>query len=413
MRLLVITQYFWPEDFRINELVSELIRRGHEVTVLTGKPNYPDGKVFPEFVERPDRFSTYFGAHVLRVPMLSRGRGRVSLFLNYLSYALSTTVFGILRLQGKQFDAIFVFEPSPITVGLPAIALRRLRRWPVAFWVLDQWPEALSAMGVVKSRVGLALAARLVSFIYSRCDLILAPSKSLVSRIGSYCRDQRRIVYFPNWAESVYSDTAAVPATEIPIGVASFTVMFAGNIGEAQDFPAILDAAEQLKNNSDIRWIVVGDGRLTGWVKDEVNRRGLQERFILLGRFPLHRMPSLYKHASALLVSLKSDTILSMMIPGKAQSYLAFGLPLIGMLDGEGARVIEEADAGLTCPAGESGILAEIVLRMAGMTERERSAMGANGRAYAKREFDRDLLVNRLEGLLAKLSISHGKSVEA
>ena len=403
MRLLVVTQYFWPEDFRINDLVSEFVRRGHDVTVLTGRPNYPSGRVFSEFREQPGQFSTYEGARIMRVPMLARGRGAICLALNYLSFALSATVFGVLRLRADHFDAVLVFEPSPVTVGLPAIALRGLKKWPIAFWVLDQWPETLSAVGVIKSRFALRLIGRLVSFIYSRCDLILVPSKSLVTGIRRYCRPDQSIGYFPNWAESTYQRGAS-PATEVPVSAGAFNVMFAGNIGESQDFPTILDAAEQLASHRHIRWLIVGDGRMSSWVRKEVARRGLQEQVILLGRHAPERMPAFFRHAGALLVSLKPDPVFSITVPGKIQSYLAFGLPILGMLDGEGARVIEEADAGLTCPAGQAQALADIVLRVAAMSDASREAMGAKGQAYASEQFDRDRLVNRLDTWLVELA---------
>ena len=406
MRLLVVSHYFWPENFRINDLVAELVGRGHEVTVLTGKPNYPEGRLFPEFLENPKKFANYKGARILRVPIWPRGRGRLRLLLNYLSYVLSAILLGILRLRGEQFDAIFVFEPSPVTVGLPAIVLRRLKHCPMAFWVLDQWPETLSAVGVVKSKKVLRLVGRFVSFIYSRCDLILAQSKGLVSQIERYCDHQKPIAYFPNWVESVYGDHASTPAPEVSVQKGSFNVMFAGNIGEAQDFSSILNAAEQLKNNRDIRWLVVGDGCAAPWVKKEVSRRGLEDNFILLGQYSPDRMPSFYRHADALLVSLKSDPIFAITIPGKLQSYLAFSLPILGMLDGEGARIIEEAKVGLVNPAGDSKQLGENVLRMAAMTKKERLRMGMNGRAYSKREFDRDMLIKRLEESLERLSLT-------
>ncbi len=404
MRLLVVSQYFWPEDFRINELVAELSRRGHAITVLTGKPNYPNGAVYPAFLERPAAYSSYCGARVVRVPMLSRGQGGLRLALNYLSYALSATVIGIVTLRDEQYDAIFVFEPSPITVGLPAVAMRAVKGWPVVFWVLDQWPETLAAAGVVTSRVGLAAVGRLASFIYTRCDVILAQSRALVGPIRKYCGNDKRVMYFPNWAEAAYGESSASAAPEVPKWTGKFTVMFAGNVGESQHFPAILDAADQLKQNDDIRWVIIGDGRAAATVKAEVIRRRLQDKFILLGRYSADRMPSFYSHASALLVSLKPDPIFSMTVPGKIQSYLAFGLPVLGMLDGEGARVIEEAQAGLTCAAGDSRGLAAIVQRMSELTYQERSTMGVNGAAYARQEFDRGMLIDRLEGLLDEVS---------
>lgn len=403
MRLLVVTQYFWPEDFRINELVGDLVARGHAVTVLTGKPNYPGGTVFGEFREDPQRFASHAGARVVRVPMLARGHGKLRLVLNYLSFALSATVVGVLRLSGGRFDAIFVFESSPVTVGIPAVVLRAVRGWPIAFWVLDQWPESLAAVGVVRSKRLLAAVGWLVRFIYTRCDVILSPSRRLVPRIASYCRAGQRIEYFPNWAESVYAAASPVAAPEVPARAGAFSVMFAGNIGEAQDFPTILDAAERLKEHAHIRWLVVGDGRMAPWVRAEIARRGLEECVVMLGRFPVERMPSFLCHADALLVSLRPDALFAMTSPGKIQSYLAVGRPILAMLDGEGAAVVDEAHAGLTSPAGDATRLAENVLRLAALSAQERATMGSNGAAYAQREFSRHALVDRLETWLGDI----------
>jgi colanic acid biosynthesis glycosyl transferase WcaI len=403
LRLLVVSQYFWPEDFRINDLVADLSRRGHRITVLTGKPNYPEGKTFPEYARQPRKFLSYHGATVLRVPMIARGSGRLRLLLNYASYAAGATLYSTRHFRRADFDAILVFEPSPVTVGLPAIALKKRFGWPIAFWVLDQWPETLSAVGVVKAPLLLGFVGRLVSFIYSRCDLMLSPSKSLVARIGNYARGTR-VEYFPNWTEEQYDRPAVSPAPEIPVSEGSFSVMFAGNIGESQDFPTILDAAEKLRENGSVRWLIAGEGRMAEWVRAEVERRRLEKKVLLLGRFPLQRMPSFYAHADVLLVSLKADPIFSMMIPGKVQSYLGSGIAIIAMLDGEGARVIEDAGAGLTCLPGDSSRLAEIVTELAGMTESERARLGAAGAAYARREFNRDTLIARLEQWLEGLS---------
>ena len=403
MRLLVVTQYFWPEDFRVNELVAELGRRGHEVTVLTGLPNYPTGTVFPEFSARPEQYNTYAGARVVRVPILPRGHGALRLVLNYASFALAATVRGYRQLAGERFDAVFVFEPSPITVGIPAIAFRRLKGWPVALWVLDQWPETLVAVGAVRSPALVRLVGRLVSFIYDQCDLVLGQSRGMVERIRTYCRHPERVGYFPNWVEAVYVHDAALPAPEVPAAPGVFTVMFAGNIGESQDFPAILEAAQSLKDEP-VRWVVVGDGRAAPWVREELRRRGLESRVVMLGRFPPERMPSFYRRADALLASLKPEPVFAMTVPGKVQSYLASGVPLLAMLDGDGARVVEESGAGFACRAGDATALAANVRRMAALPAEARARMGAQGLAYARREYDRVMLVDRLEAMLSDIA---------
>ncbi len=411
MRILVVSQYFWPESFRVNDLVKEWVQRGHQVIVLTGLPNYPEGKVFDAYRKKPSAFAEYEGAKVLRVPMLPRGTGGLRLMLNYISFVLSGTVLGPWYLRGWVADVIFVFEPSPVTVGLPAIWLGKIKRTPVVFWALDLWPETLAAIGVVRSPRLLGWVGHMVRFIYNRCTLVLGQSRGFMGSIANYCDDKAKIRYFPNWAEDVYRNDKVKPAREVPELPNGFTIVFAGNIGEAQDMSAVLDAADRLKSDPGIRWVIVGDGRKADWLQSEVARRDLGKQFLLPGRFPVERMPSFYAHADALLVSLRPDPVFSMTIPGKVQSYLMAGIPLLGMLDGEGSAVIRNAQAGLTCKAGDGAALAQAVLDLAAMSQAERNQLGSNGRIYAENEFGRVQLMDKLEALLSEaVSISKAKT---
>jgi colanic acid biosynthesis glycosyl transferase WcaI len=405
LRLLVVSQYFWPENFRINDLVDELVRRGHDVTVLTGVPNYPDGRVFPEYRRNPGRFRDFHGAQIVRAPLLPRGRGSVRLILNYLSFALSASLAGAWKLRRRKFDAIFAYQVSPITVGIPAALLRALKKAPLAFWVLDLWPETLEAIGVVRSSTLLGAIGKLVRFVYKRCDLILAQSRSFIPQIARYSPGGARIEYFPNWAETLFESADAAPASEVPVKPGSFDVMFAGNIGEAQDMPAILAAAELLKDRPRIRWLLVGDGRMADWVRGEIVRRDLQQCVLMLGKYPVERMPSFYRHAKALLLSLKDNPIFSMTIPGKLQSYLAAGVPVIAMLNGEGADVVNRANAGVTCRAGDAHGLAEAVLRLCDLPEEQLCRMRENALALSAHEFNRKALITRLEMWLEGLRV--------
>lgn len=402
MRILVVTQYFWPENFRVNDLVGEWVRRGHQVTVLTGLPNYPAGKIFKEYCQSPNDFVQYEGADVVRVPMLPRGTCAVQLALNYLSFVLGAILVGTWRLRGNKPDVIFVFEPSPVTVGLPAVWFGKLKQSPVVFWALDLWPETLVAVGAVRSDWVLRWVGQMVRFIYNRCTLVLGQSKAFLGSIGKYCDDKTKIRYFPSWAEDVFSNKTDFRAPELIDAPGVFTVLFAGNVGEAQDMPAVLNAAERLRGNEKIRWVIVGDGRKLDWLRSEVCQRGLADQVLLLGRFPVERMPAFYAHADALLVSLKRDPVFSMTIPGKVQSYLMAGIPVIGMLDGEGAAVIQEANAGLTCEPGDGAGLAKAVLALLEMALEERSRLGLNGRKYAQQEFGRLKLMDRIEALLTE-----------
>lgn len=400
MRILVVSQYFWPENFRINDLVKEWVQRGHEVTVLTGLPNYPGGEVFPEYLQNPSNFERLGGVQIHRVPMLARATGSLRLALNYISFVLGASLFGPWKLRGYNPDVIFVFEPSPVTVGLPAVLLGRLKHCPVVFWALDLWPETLSAIGVVKHPKALTAVAKLVRFIYNRCTLVLGQSRSFLPSIARHCDDPSKVRYFPSWAEDVFQEPVDEPVREIPPSPGTLSILFAGNVGDAQDFPAILDAAESLKHRNDIRWLIVGDGRRSIWLSEQVQARGLGDRVFLLGRFPVERMPAFYAYADALLVSLKKDPTFSMTIPGKVQSYLAAGRPVIGMLDGEGADVIKRAGAGLVSPAGDGAALAQSIKQFAETSPEERRLMGEHGQAFAKAEFDRNTLVTRLLYLL-------------
>lgn len=406
MRLLVVSQYFWPETFRINDLVAGMRARGHEVTVLTGWPNYPDGRVFPAYRETPEAFGAYEGAEVIRVPVIPRGGNTLMLALNYLSFAVVASLLGPWKLRRRSFDAIFVFQTSPVTAALPALLLRRLKRAPVAMWILDLWPDTLSAIGVVRSPLLLAIVGALVRFIYRRCDLVLVQSRAFLPNIARYGAGEDKARYFPNWIEPTFANGLddVVVAPELAAFRNTFNVMFAGNVGEAQDMPSVLDAAEATRDLEDLRWLIVGDGRAMAALQADIERRDLADRVILLGRHPVERMPAFFAGVAALLVSLKAEPIWSMTVPGKVQSYLAVGKPVLAMLDGEGARVVAESGDGLTSPAGDAAALAENVRRMRALTERERKEMGERGRAYAVRAFGRDELFAQLEAWMTELA---------
>ena len=404
MRILVVSQYFWPENFRINDVVTGLRDRGHEVTVLTGIPNYPEGKPFQGYSPVSTKREMYNGIPVVRTPHLMRGGGRGrDLTLNFLSFALSASLSGILRL-GKAFDIIFVYEPSPITVGLPAVVLKKHLKIPLVFWVQDLWPESLTATGAIKSPIIIQMVSKMVRFIYRHCDRILIQSKAFIEPIQELGVNPCRICYFPNSAESTYCpiprETAKLSGVEWPDG---FCVLFAGNLGAAQDFPTILSAAENLREFNDIHWVILGDGRMFNWVQQEVKSRNLSQTVHLLGRFPSELMPQFFSLSEALLVTLKKDPIFSITIPSKVQSYLACAKPIIAALDGEGARIINEATAGITCKPEDPQALMNSVLRIYEMSAEERQRMGCNGRKYFEQNFERERLIDRLVGWFDEL----------
>ena len=402
MRVLIVTQYFWPESFRINDVVQGLQALGHEVTVLTGKPNYPSGRFFEGYGFFGRARERYEGVEVVRVPLLPRGGGGgFRLLLNYLSFALFGSLVGPLRCRGAA-DVILVYEPSPVTVGLPALVIKALKRAPLMFWAQDLWPESLSATGAVRSQLVLGIVARLVRLIYRHSDRVLVQSRAFIGSVQALGARPERILYLPNSAETLYRPLPRTSMT-LPQMPEGFKVMFAGNIGAAQSFETILAAAEELREHRDIQWLVLGDGRLHGWVQDEIGRRGLARCVHLVGRHPVESMPAWFAHADVMLVTLKRDPIFALTIPSKVQSYMACGRPILAALEGEGARVVEEARAGLVVPPEEPSALASGVLKMYRMPRGERETMGERGRAYFLREFEREMLLARLDGWMKEL----------
>jgi colanic acid biosynthesis glycosyl transferase WcaI len=402
MNILVVSQYFWPENFRINDLTAELVRRGHKVTVLTGQPNYPEGFLYPDYFKNKSKYNDYEGATIVRVPIITRGKSKLKLLLNYISFALSASTFGIYRLRHIDFDSIFVFEPSPITVGLPAVFLRKIKNAPMVFWVLDLWPQSLMAVGVLNSRVLLRVLGFIVSYIYNRSDLILGQSKSFILQISKYS-NHNRIEYFPSWAEPIFE----VPKKNYLNNKKynhNFNILFAGNIGEAQNFPAILDAIELLKDNANIHWTIVGGGRKYKWLKSEIEHRGLNSFITMSGRHSVEEMPKFFQDADALLVSLKDDPIFSMTIPGKVQAYLISGKPILAMLNGEGAKIIEKSNSGIVCGAGQSQCLANAAKKLCEMSYTELNDMGQRGVELSMKEFNRTKLIDFLEDRLIVLT---------
>ncbi|WP_205297690.1 glycosyltransferase family 4 protein [Pantoea sp. Cy-639] len=409
LKVLVVTQYFWPENMRINDLVRDFVDRGHEVTVLTGIPNYPEGEVFADYQRDPQRFATYHGAQVVRVPMRVRGKGSLRLVLNYASFFLSASTIGAFRLRGRPADALFVYAVSPIMAAIPAIVIGWLKRAPVFVWVLDLWPETLRAVGVIKHPRVLGLVGRMVSWIYNRTDYLLLQSHGFFENVRRYCTrptSEDRLVYFPSWAEDDFS-AASAPCTLIEADATQFTVVFAGNLGEAQDFPAILEAAEQLRGSVAVRWVIVGDGRMSEWLAEQVRVRGL-DNVHLLGRHPLEAMPGLFALADALLVSLRTNDVFEKTIPGKVQAYLASGRPLLGMINGEAARVIDESGAGLSCNSSDAQGLAGIVRQMVERSPAQRQEMGEAGRRYYLEHYSKSRLMDQLESLFRKATRRKG-----
>jgi len=408
LRILIVTHYFWPENFRINDLAIALKQRGHEVTVLTGMPNYPSGQCYEGYSWWNKRRETMQGVAVVRVPLFVRRQSKSwQLAMNFLSFVISACALAPWLLRKRQFDVIFCYEPSPVTVAIPAILMKWVKHAPLLFWVQDLWPETLAATGAIRSQSILSMVKRMVRWIYRGCDLILVQSRGFVEPAVAVGAERENVCYFPNWAEALYQPVVLAPDAperkEVPTD--GFVVMFAGNLGEAQSLDTIIAAAEQLRTE-DIHWVFLGDGRRRDWLQDAVETKKLGAKVHLLGSRLMETMPAYFSLASAMLVTLRDDPVMATTIPGKVQSYLACARPVIAALNGEGAKVIRESGAGYSVAADDAEGLAQAVLTMRHLSTAKRNAMGLAARQYYQENFDRDMLIGQLEDWM-KLSCKH------
>lgn len=393
MRVLLVTQYFHPENFKSNDVAFEMARRGHDVTVLTGLPNYPGGKIFDGYGLFRRRGETVNGVKVLRTLVIPRGKGGgVRLALNYLSWAFIASIWAFFMALFRKYDAVIVHETSPITQGFPALVVKAIQRIPMYFWVLDLWPESLQAAGNVNNRYVLGFFSKIAALMYRNSSKILMSSKGFRESILDKGDFEDKLVYFPNWAEDVFSTVEAKPLPELPDG---FKVMFAGNIGEAQDFENVMNAALLLKGTG-VRMVIVGDGRKKQWVDRFVEENMLQDVVYMMGRYPLEYMPSFFDKADVLFLSLKDEYIFSLTTPAKLQAYMASGKPVMAMINGEARKLIEEAGCGLSCPSGDHAAFAECIMNLKNMTPSERNLMGDNGLQYFDRYFNKDKCIDAL-----------------
>ena len=397
MKILIISQYFWPENFRINDVAKLLVKKGIDVSVLTGYPNYPSGVLFEGYQKYTSAIEIHPDGYLInRVPLALRGNASsFSLALNYLSFIINGIIFGSRLLAGVKFDLIFVYAPSPILQVIVGIYLKYSRKVPLITWVQDLWPESIKFTSRVSNKRILGALSKLVSWIYKRNDLLLSQSKGFIKSIQEKS-GPIDVVYFPNPGEYRVEPFPIVSVNNfnffLPTG---FNIVFAGNLGTVQSLPMILDAAEILSDRSDIRFVLVGSGSLSQWLASEIESRQLKN-VVLAGRYPAEAMPVIFERASALLVSLNSDPVLNQTVPAKLQSYLAAGKPIIASLDGEGAQIVQDAKAGLTCQTENPAALAEVILKLNNMSQEQLASMGESGKSYFAENFDPQILVKKL-----------------
>lgn len=380
--------------------MKELESRGHELTILTGQPNYPAGTIFSGYSNWTKWSDIFSKSKVIRVPIFPRGRGQLfRLGINYIVFVLSASTIGLIRLRLKRFDYAIVFASSPITSAIPAIIYKYISKTPVAVWIQDLWPETVMAVGAIKNKFIYNMIGHIVKFIYKSSDLLLIQARSFTASVLEWGGTEKQIRYFPNWAEDQFIS-----------GTHSFTkssarpikILFAGNIGRAQSIETILLAAEKTAHNTKIEWHFYGDGTLADWLRTEIKKRELSSTVHFHGRKPIEDMPRVYAGHDVLLVTLKKDEALKLVLPSKTQSYLAFGKPIIASGDGELADTITHAKAGLVGSAEDASALADNAIKMANLSIEKLNEFGQNGQKYYQSEFSKISLISRLEKYLVE-----------
>lgn len=400
MKILFVSQYFYPESFRGNDIAFELAKAGHDVHVVCGTPNYPIGKFFDGYGWLKRRKEVVNGVRVTRLPIIPRGHNAVMLMLNYFSYLICASFYMLVHALFHRYDKVFVQQLSPVMMSYPAIIYKRLRKVELVTWVLDLWPESLRAAGGITNKHVLGFFAYFVRQEYKWSDKILISSRNFEKSIAEYGDYHEKIVYFPQWAEDTIAQSGE-KALDVPTLPDGFKIMFAGAVGEAQDFDHVMGAALQTKDDENIKWVIVGDGRKFEWVKEFVKSHGLERTVLLMGRYPVEYMSGFFKQADVMLVCLKDTEIFRLTAPAKIQAYMAVGKPILAMLNGEGAAVVEEARCGYIVPAENAERLAQTVKELASKNEDELQEVGRRGLAYYQEHFEKRKCMEHLFEILS------------
>jgi colanic acid biosynthesis glycosyl transferase WcaI len=403
MKVLIVSQYFPPEPLRVGDLALGLQERGCEVTVLTGFPNYPVGKIYQGYRIKPYQLEDYSGVSVIRVPLYpDTSYSKLNRSLNYLSFAFSASILGIFLLNRDRYDRIITFQLSPVTIGLPSIAIKmaHFSKAPIYFWIQDIWPESLEASGIAIGERIIKTIRQLVGFMYQRAEKILVQSKGFTPKVLEYGISPDRVEFLPNWAEDLYQPVEPDLELARREGMADgFNVLFAGNLGQAQRLETVIETAKMLGDYPDIRFVILGDG--SSFEKLKVAAQGLSN-VCFKGRRPIETMPQYFAIADALLVQLRRDPLFAITIPSKIQSYMACARPIIAGLEGSGAEVILEAEAGIVCDPDDPTALRDAVLSLYHMSHQERHRLGQNAKKYYDKHFSRATVLDRLMEIMSK-----------
>jgi colanic acid biosynthesis glycosyl transferase WcaI len=405
MNIVIFSQIFFPENASINA-TSQLMRQaGHDVTVMAGIPNAPKGRIYDGFGYFRKLRENWNGIDVVRNWLIPRRSGSgVALSLYFLSYVVGASL-GIFRLRGKKPDVIFVNQVTPVTIALPAILYKKITGRPLAMWIHDLWPESVAAAGAISNPRVLGWIGVMVKFIYRHCDLIYAQSHAMAEILKQRGVPPEKILYLPNPVEDFFKP---LPQGQRPAEMENvpkgFIVMFAGSIGSFHDMETIVAAAKILKNQTDISFVIVGDGKGKAVAEALAVAEGVADKVLFLGQFPPARMPEFFAAADSMLVTLQDQPIFAVTVPLKTHTYLACGRPILCTVRGATAQIVAEAEAGLSSMPEDAAALAANVVKMKALSQVERNQMGRNARQYFENHLSNDIIRQTLDRSLRKLA---------
>lgn len=398
IKILVFSQYFYPETFRINDLCFNLVKNGHSVTVLTGFPNYPEGYIYPEYKDKKIKHETINGVDVIRVNMCERKQGSAFLFLNYITYALSASAktFSL----DKDYDAAFVFEVSPVTQILPAWIYKKRCKAPVVVNCQDIWPDVIKVRGVKDGTLIFKAIKKISSWLYNRADIIINSSPGFTNYLNAVCKVKTdKMTYLPNFAEDYYLEFGNKPSAD-----GKTHLLFAGNIGKAQNLDVVVDAVAKLDGDTRQQLMVdiLGDGSYLDELKQLVSQNNLDGSFTFHGRKPSTEIKDYYELADGFLLTLEGDSPLSLTIPAKSQGYMGAGKPILAAINGGASDIINMSDCGRCVKAGDADGLCELIKQMLDADDKFAS-LGKNGRDYFINNFTADKYTNELIKIMEDL----------
>ncbi len=396
MNVLVISQYFYPEPFRVNSFCKELVSRGHDVTVLTGYPQYPYGKIYDGYGFNKPYETEWNGVHIERIKMLPRGKTPLGLLLNCISFVTEGKKW--VKKCTKRFDAAYVFEVSPVTVGLPAVAYKEKFGTPIFFNLQDLWPENVEVILGIKNKIVISVINKIVDKIYSASDKILCTSQGFVENLKARGVPTEKLVFWPQFCETPLLDKLSRPNV---LSKDTFNIVFTGNVGKAQGLDLLVEAAERLKETK-VKWYIVGDGRNLAELKESVSAKQLDDKIIFVGRVSEDEANAFAHFSDCTYLSFVPNKVFNMTIPAKLQTYLACAAPILAAAEGESAKIVSEAKCGIAV-SPQVDALVGAVEKLLSFSNSEMDEMRNNSSDYSLKNFDKNMLVDRFIKLVEEI----------